>query len=236
MSSLSQGPDDGRVVELAFSFDDTAYPFVGASAVEECSVELEEIVPRGGGTYAEFFSFEDADADRIQALAEEHETAEARLLNEGDDRTLFEFTVSGNCPAVGLAELGALPRTVRAENGNGEIVAELPGHYDVSEVIDAFLAEFSAQLTAKREKAQLTPLFSHREFDQTVQKRLTDRQREVLELAFERGYYDWPRECTGAELADELGISSPTLSKHLYVAERKVLSVLFEGGDAATSQ
>lgn len=228
MSQVGRGSTDDRVVELAFAFDNPDYPFVGASAAEGCTVELEEMVPRSGGTYAEFFTVVDADPDRITDLAEDHESAEARLLDESETGSLFEFTVSANCPAVGLAELGALPRTVRAEDGEGEIVAELPGHYDVSRVTEAFLGEFAAELTAKRQKAELTPLFSHREFDQVVDERLTDRQREVLEFAFEEGYYDWPRESTGEELAAELDISPPTLSKHLYVAERKVLSVLFQ--------
>lgn len=228
MGRKSIPSDTDRVVELEFAFNDLEYPFVGASAAGGCLVDLEEIVPRGGGTYAEFFSIEDADPGRIEVLAEEHDSAEARLLDRDDNRSLFEFTVSSNCPAVGLAELGALPRTVRAVDGDGEIVAELPGRHDTAEVIDEFLTEFGAELTAKREKDELTPLFSHREFDRTVRNKLTERQREVLELAFEMGYYEWPRECTGEELADRLGISSPTLSKHLYVAERKVLSMLFE--------
>lgn len=51
------------MVELEFSFDDLAYPFVGASAAENCTVELEALVPRGEGAYAEFFSVRGADVD-----------------------------------------------------------------------------------------------------------------------------------------------------------------------------
>ncbi|MFB6179325.1 MAG: helix-turn-helix domain-containing protein [Halorientalis sp.] len=41
---------------------------------------------------------------------------------------------------------------------------------------------------------------------------LTARQREVLRVAVERGYFEVPREITTAELASELGISSQALS------------------------
>nr|WP_049918773.1 helix-turn-helix domain-containing protein [Haloferax larsenii] len=55
---------------------------------------------------------------------------------------------------------------------------------------------------------------------------LSDRQREVFELARERGYYAIPREASGSDLADELGISKTTLHEHLRKVEAKLL-----GGD-----
>ncbi|WP_336037022.1 helix-turn-helix domain-containing protein [Halobacterium yunchengense] len=53
--------------------------------------------------------------------------------------------------------------------------------------------------------------------------RLTRSQREVYDLARERGYYEWPRETSTRELADELDISKTTLLEHLRKAESKLL-------------
>lgn len=53
---------------------------------------------------------------------------------------------------------------------------------------------------------------------------LTARQLEVVECALDGGYYDWPREQTGDELAAQLGISRPTFLEHLRKAESKLLS------------
>jgi predicted DNA binding protein len=53
---------------------------------------------------------------------------------------------------------------------------------------------------------------------------LTGRQLEVVQYALESGYYDWPREDTSAELADDLGISRPTFLEHLRKAESKLLA------------
>lgn len=53
---------------------------------------------------------------------------------------------------------------------------------------------------------------------------LTDRQREVLDLARKHDYYGWPRETTTQELAHELGISKTTLLEHLRKAEAKLLN------------
>lgn len=52
---------------------------------------------------------------------------------------------------------------------------------------------------------------------------LTTRQREVLDLARERGYYRWPRETSTRELASDLGIAKTTLLEHLRRAEAKLL-------------
>jgi predicted DNA binding protein len=54
---------------------------------------------------------------------------------------------------------------------------------------------------------------------------LSERQREVFELARKRNYYSWPREVSAAELADEVGVSKPTFLEHLRKAEAKVLGV-----------
>lgn len=52
---------------------------------------------------------------------------------------------------------------------------------------------------------------------------LSPRQREVFELARARGYYEWPKEVTGTELAAELDIATATLHEHLHKAEAKLL-------------
>lgn len=54
--------------------------------------------------------------------------------------------------------------------------------------------------------------------------RLSERQREVFELARERGYYGWPRRVSADELAGELGVSKSTTLEHLRKAEAKLLA------------
>ncbi|WP_439025917.1 helix-turn-helix domain-containing protein [Haloarchaeobius sp. DT45] len=53
---------------------------------------------------------------------------------------------------------------------------------------------------------------------------LSQRQREVFELARRENYYQWPREVSLQELADELGISKTTFTEHLRKAEAKLLN------------
>ena len=52
---------------------------------------------------------------------------------------------------------------------------------------------------------------------------LTEKQREVLELAVNRGYYEDGGEVTLKQLADELGIARSTTGEHLKRAESEVV-------------
>lgn len=52
---------------------------------------------------------------------------------------------------------------------------------------------------------------------------LSQRQSEVIELALEEGYFEWPREIGSEKLADKLGIANSTFLEHLRKAERKLL-------------
>lgn len=57
---------------------------------------------------------------------------------------------------------------------------------------------------------------------------LTERQREIFELACDQNYYAWPRETTTRELADKAGITKTTLLEHLRTAESKLLTPVAE--------
>lgn len=52
---------------------------------------------------------------------------------------------------------------------------------------------------------------------------LSERQREAFEFAHDSGYYEWPRNVTGQELAAEWGVSKATFLEHLRKAEAKLL-------------
>ena len=58
--------------------------------------------------------------------------------------------------------------------------------------------------------------------------RLTDRQREVLETAYEMGYFEHPKGANAGEVAAELDINSATLRGHLSAAQSKLLGSLVE--------
>ena len=63
--------------------------------------------------------------------------------------------------------------------------------------------------------------------DQSIPE-FSPRQHEVLLAAWERGYYEIPREVTTAELAESFGLDRRTVENHLRRAERKLVDALAE--------
>lgn len=96
-------------------------------------------------------------------------------------------------------------------------------------VVESFLEENpDADLVSKRHRESVTPIFTKSTLHQVLDANLTDRQREVLRTAYEAGYYEWPRECSGETVARELDISSATFSEHIHAAERNLLTAIFD--------
>lgn len=58
---------------------------------------------------------------------------------------------------------------------------------------------------------------------------LTERQRELFELAVREGYYEIPRETTHRELADRLDLAPGTVSEHLQRIEAKLVAAVADG-------
>lgn len=55
---------------------------------------------------------------------------------------------------------------------------------------------------------------------------LTDRQQEVLEVAYDLGYDDVSRGSSTSEIAAELGVDDPMVAKHLQRAEHNLLEII----------
>jgi predicted DNA binding protein len=58
-------------------------------------------------------------------------------------------------------------------------------------------------------------------------KKLTDKQRETLEIALRTGYYEQPRKADLSDLADEIGVSKSAVSQRLRSAEAKIIKNAF---------
>jgi predicted DNA binding protein len=74
---------------------------------------------------------------------------------------------------------------------------------------------------------RVTKIYSNESRSEDIPRRidtLSERQREIYELACEHNYYAWPREITTRELADEVGLAKTTLLEHLRKAEAKLLN------------
>ena len=219
----------GCCVEVAFEVRDTELFFVRASEGERCRVTLAEMVHRSDGRLLEYFTVEGASADQVLRAGESApEIDAARVIREADEGLLVEFVVSGPCIGGTLADAGAIVRKVEALNGVGTVVADVPPHASASEAVALVDERHDADLLARSQRDRSAPDFTGQAFRARLLERLTDRQLEALRTAYAGGYFDWPRESTAGKCADALGVSQPTFTEHLRVAQRKLLVALFD--------
>ncbi|WP_227380785.1 bacterio-opsin activator domain-containing protein [Haladaptatus halobius] len=224
-----------RVVELDFDLTETAAFFITVSDELDCTFTLDGVVQTSDGDLLEYIQADNASPEQILARADRSPIVrQARCISTHEETSRFEFLFESRTTASKrLTERGAAIKTGTATNGQGTLTAEVPTATDIRPFVEAVQAVYpEATLAAKRERERLSD--SPTGFRERVHEQLTDRQHEILQSAYLSGYFESPRESTGAELADTLGISGPTFHQHLQAAHRKLLTTFFTPS-AATS-
>jgi PAS domain S-box-containing protein len=214
-------------VELEFRVADPDRGFGALSAELDCQFSLEGLIGLSGDDLLEYVAVEGASADALTDRFDDAETVvEYRLVTEDDDKCLFEVH-SAESGVNRLVETGTVVTSATAEDGVVLCVAEAPSDVNVRSVVEKFRTTYpEAELVSKQEVDR--PVHTTQEFRQTLAENLTEKQRTALQAAYFAGYYEYPRESTGAEVAESLGVSSPTLHQHLQAAQRKLVATFLD--------
>jgi hypothetical protein len=185
-------------------------------------VTLDGVVPAEDGAFHCYTNVVGATPEAILDAIDERDGIEAvRVVSDREDDFLLECTVHTGSPLVPLVEYGATVDSVRTESGSLHCSAVVSAGTDVRQVVETLLSEHpDANLLSKQRTEQT--LRSVRGFRGTLDERLTDRQRDVLEAAYFSGYFKRPRESTGGEIADSFDISSATFHQHLQTSLQKL--------------
>ncbi|USZ67237.1 helix-turn-helix domain-containing protein [Halorussus salilacus] len=139
------------------------------------------------------------------------------LQQASEDAALIEFETTAPLLLFTVQESGMpleLPFTIRDGQATVEVTASRDRLSSFTTQLDAFGMSFDVEYV--REMVDSESL-------------LTDRQRELLSAAVERGYYDTPRECSLTELAEEAGVAKSTASETLHRVEEKIIKQYVEG-------
>ncbi len=218
-----------RVAEIELHIDDDDMLLRTLARTAGCRFEVDDVIQESGGTALVFCSGIDADADALLALEEEFVGVEhVGIIAEDEEAVRFEMRLSGDTVTQTLTDCGAVTRSITVDDSGSRVVVELPQDADVREFVEAVQATYSGvDLIARRNRSSSAQ--TRRDVRSGISERLTSRQHEVLRTAFASGFFEWPRDRTGQEVADSLGISQPTFNKHLRAAERKLFSMLLEG-------
>jgi len=220
------------VLELAFETTGDDSFFAAAAAEHGCTFELDGVVPGEAGTLLYFVRLSGASAESVLSWAADHPAvADGRLVRDYGDESLLELAVSGSDVAKTLTDRGASVRELTATPAEQRVVVDATTETDVRSLVAAVTDSFpGAELVSKRERDR--PDETSAAFRASLHESLTDKQASVLRAAYHAGYFEWPRGSTAEELADAIGITSPTLHNHLRRAQQKLLTAFFAEDDA----
>ncbi len=174
-------------------------------------------------------------ADVRAVLADLVSITEYRLLSETDGTCRFEATVAGDVVASQLVRHGASPRSMHATSDGMEVTVDVPTGTDVREFIETLQDQYATvELQARRHVER--SMETRSELVTSLFDVLTDRQLEVLRTAYFAGFFDWPRESTGEEIAAMLDVTQPTVNRHLRIGQQRLLAQLFEDEMPSTTE
>ncbi|MEF8871510.1 MAG: bacterio-opsin activator domain-containing protein [Haloarculaceae archaeon] len=219
--------DADKIIELEFAIDDSGLLFSRLSRAADCTVTVAGTDYRSDGTLQVYLTAEGVDGEELAQLAREDEAvSEATCIANHDDSCLVELIVQESLVAT-LTEYGAVPRHVVASNGQARFTVELPYEAEARELYDLVEEQYpGTDLVGYHERER--PVQTRQEFRAALADRFTDRQETALRTAFLGGFFEWPRQIDGNELAEAMDISRPTYHQHLRAAQQKVLEELFD--------
>jgi len=170
-----------------------------------------------------------ADGD-IDSLAQHAATADdvdrVRVIGDDTAEKRMELIMSRESIFDRIVPTGVHLRSLAFDRGEGRVVVDAPADVTVRDVIEKLDSTFDGvTLRSRRERER--SVTGSRGSPGAVEA-LTDRQREVLEVAYHAGYFSWPRENTAERVADMLDIAAPTFHAHVRKAEEALLSSVLE--------
>jgi hypothetical protein len=217
-----------HVIELELGLTDEGPFFHDIAADLDCTMEYKGSLYREDATVSMLFLVTGADADAVTETARAHDFVEdVIVVNDTDEAAVIEFHVS-DPPVIGdLAQRGVETTAITATGSETRLTLELPARADPRAVVEQLGETYpSVQLYGRQEQER--PVQTKQDLVASVEDELTDRQRLALQKAFLGGFFDWPRDITGEELAESMEITPSTYHQHLRSAQRKVIAALFE--------
>ncbi|MDX1746481.1 MAG: bacterio-opsin activator domain-containing protein, partial [Halobacteriales archaeon] len=139
-----RGPEEDAsedcVTEIEFELTDPGYFFIGLASDEGCRVRSDASLRLSTGESIEFFTAFDCRFQAIRDRAMDVPSIDTcRVLAERGDEVVFRIDRTGRSIRECLEGVGAIPTSIRATDGEGRVLAEVPAGADARTVIGTFL-------------------------------------------------------------------------------------------------
>lgn len=215
------------VVEVRLLVEDVLGP-TGVHSMAEGAITFDRVIPASDDVFLEYGTVGADAIDALEALVEHVPHFESlELIDEGETVSRFELRLTEPPVVSTIASLGGHVDSARITDGDFHISVHLPTSAEVSQVVEAVKEEFpTAAVIAQRTTTRPERSADRLEWAQRAD--LTDRQRSSIEAAYFGGYFDWPRDRSGEDIAESLGVAPSTFHQHLRIAQKKILGIVLD--------
>lgn len=211
-----------EIVELGFHIPGMLES-LGVDANTDGRIAFEETIATSDKAYLVYGTMTPDARTTLEAMAEQYEPWNSvRVISEETEGLRFQIRSTDTSLRSRIATEGGTVREAVLEDGDLHLRVRLPPTVDVSSITETVTEKYStARFLSKRQFARSR--VAGMQNKRSPLEGLTDRQRAVFEAAYQQGYFEWPRDASGEEIADSLGIAPPTFSQHLRKAEKTVV-------------
>jgi predicted DNA binding protein len=183
--------------------------------------------PPGDLVYPQYGPVDVDPTETLEALTDQlPHSREVKIFERGTDTARFELRLSKPPVVSIIASSGGYLQRAIIEDDEYQLTIHLPVTVEPRRVIEAVNEAYpNAELRRRRQITRRPDQITRA--NQALVGDLTDRQRATLEAAYHSGFFEWPRDATGEEVADSLGVAPSTFSHHLRKGQQAVFEVLF---------
>ena len=215
-------------VIASFSVASEDIAFGQALAATETRIELTQFVPVDGEFIPYFWKERDGDTEKFERTARDH-PAVADLVNlDGRvDAALYRIDWAEGTDGFldALDEHDVLVEKATTNHGEQWFFRLRAFGQEELSAFQSACYDHGIQLDVRRVIHNPDPKTDN-DGDRALVG-VTDKQRDAIELALERGYFEVPRKASATELAAEVGISRQAFSRRLQRGQQSVFTNLF---------
>lgn len=214
-----------ELVELEFKIEDVFEAF-DVPVTTDGTITLDHTVAVGDERFLVYGTATPDALETIRSLVETVPHWERVTIRSEGDPTHFELQLTDPPVLSVVASHGGYVDDAVITDGDYRMTIHLAPTVEVRRVIETVKEAYSGAEMVRRQ--QITQVNDDpRPLNRQLIENLTDRQRSALEAAYHAGFFEWPRDASGEDVAESLGVTSPTFHQHLRKAERKMFEAVF---------
>ncbi len=219
-----------ELVELEFQIGNI-FTALDVPVGSDETITLDDAVPVADDEFLVFGTAEGDAIDAVYSLAETIPHWEEVTVRSSSDPVDFELRLTEPPVLSSVASLGGYVEQAVIEDGTFQMKIHLAPTVDVRRVIDTVEATFPT-VEMLRRRSITRPSDDPQRTQRLLVSDLTDRQSTALGAAYHAGFFEWPRDTSGEEVAESMGVAPPTFHQHLRKAQRKVFDSMFSTAES----